>query len=369
MARNPLISVCMPSYNHERFLPTAIESVLNQTYRPVELIIVDDGSTDGSLQIANTYASRYPDTVSVFTHPNHNRRGISATANGAFQRSKGEYWCGLSSDDAYYPDKLERQVAYMEAHPGIGLLYGRVTEIDEHGNRLGDPAVRDLSRDRDAVASLLEANHIHGQTVILRRECLVQAGPHDEDLVYSDWELWIRVLARYRVAFLDGPLAYYRIHDTNTSVGSAPDVQLDRHLAVMSAVQRKARQVGGALDVETNGALLQLQIAFLMFCGGNRSGARAALHNAYRLSSTLCSDLSFLSGWLVRRRLELSVFMRPLAPDFFTWFTTEVSLLHGGSFPPPTVRRLSLSAMAATRLKLVEHDPFGVWGRLALGRS
>src|SRR5437660_12511814 len=99
--RAPLVSVCMPSFNHAPFLPTAIESVLAQTYPHVELVIVDDGSTDKSLEIARGYASRHPARVKVFTHDGNAHRGASATANLAFQRSGGGYWCGLSSDDAF----------------------------------------------------------------------------------------------------------------------------------------------------------------------------------------------------------------------------------------------------------------------------
>lgn len=352
MDRHPLVSVCIPSYNHERFLPTAIESVLNQTYRSIELIIVDDGSNDGSLAIAKSYASLHPETVRIFTHPGHERRGISATANLAFQHSSGDYWCGLSSDDAFYPDKIRRQLTYMETHPDVGLSYGPVTEIDARGTLLGTYPTRDLSRDRNPVASLLEGNKIHAQTVMVRREHLNRVGLHDEDLVYSDWELWIRVLARSRVAFIDGPLASYRIHETNTSLRVAPEIQRARHMAVMLAVQRKADQVGGALAADSNKALVQLQIAFLRFCGGDTVEARNALREAHRLSPSLCANTIFLGGWLARRHRELAVFMQDPADDLIAWFTTEISRLPGSSLLPARLRRTSLSAMTVTGLRL-----------------
>src|SRR5437016_14015646 len=90
----PLVSVCMPSFNHAPFLPTAIESVLKQTYPHVELIIVDDGSTDKSLEIAQGYAARYPGRVSVDTHEGNAHRGGVATAHLVFERVGGGYWSG-----------------------------------------------------------------------------------------------------------------------------------------------------------------------------------------------------------------------------------------------------------------------------------
>src|SRR5436309_3197635 len=133
MARGPLVSVCIPSYNHGRYLAVAVESVLAQTYRNFELVIVDDGSTDGSLDILERYSSRHPGTVKYFSHPGRVRRGVSITANLAIQRSHGDFWCGLSSDDAFCADKLERQLRFMQAHPDIGLLYGTAIAIDEDG--------------------------------------------------------------------------------------------------------------------------------------------------------------------------------------------------------------------------------------------
>lgn len=350
MAGRPLVSVCVPSYNHARFLPAAIESVLRQSYRPIELVVVDDGSNDDSLDVARAYAARDPDVVRVFTHPDGGHQGISATANAAFQHSSGRYWCGLSSDDAFYPDKVAGQVEDMEAHPDVGLMYGRVMQMDEQGNPIGLLPTVDLTRNPDPVVTLLQGNCIYGQTVMLRRECVDAVGQHDEQLMYSDWELWIRVLARFHVGFVDRPLAFYRVHAANTSVGSPPAVQRDRHLAVMQAVRRKAQEIGGALGRGYNLALLHLQIAYLAFCGGDRGAAHTALRDAHGASPALCGDVGFLSGWLFQRWIELTAFMESPAPDFVSWFATQVSSLPSRTAVPAFARRAAL--IAATRLRL-----------------
>ena len=324
VACTPLVSVCIPSFNHARFLPEAIESVLAQTYLHIELVIVDDGSTDGSLEIAQRYASRHPERVKVFVHDGNARRGISATGNLAFEKSRGDYWCGLSSDDAFVPDKVERQVMFLEQHPQIGILYGRPTMIDESGRAVGQGVVMDLSRERDPLRRLLEGNCIYGQTAMIRRECFEKVGLHDEALMYSDWELWIRIVAHYKIAFLPRPVTYYRIHTANTSIGRPPEIQLARHLEVMKALERKAAAIGGGLALPLSKALIQLQLAYLYFCAGARGAAARAVTAAYEIDPSVFRDSWFLGGWLRRRQGEVPSFMRSPADDFLPWFAGQV---------------------------------------------
>lgn len=135
MGRDPLVSVCVPSYNHGQFISMTIESVLAQTYHNVEVVIVDDGSSDNTLAVLERYATRYPSKVRVFTHPGGVHRGISASANLAFQKAEGEYWCGLSSDDLFYPDKVEQQVEFLKRNPHVAFVYGYAHAISGHDLR------------------------------------------------------------------------------------------------------------------------------------------------------------------------------------------------------------------------------------------
>ena len=352
-ARAPLVSVCIPSFNHARFLPAAIESVLAQTYRNIELIIVDDGSTDESLVIARGYAARYPDRIKVFVHDDHGRRGISATSNLAFQKSSGDYWCGLSSDDAYIADKVERQVAFMARHPDVGMLYGRAVLIDETGRSLGYPPVRDLSRESDPLSRLLEGNCIFAQTVMVRRQCFEKVGLEgysDEKLDYSDWELWIRIAANYKVAFLARPTAYYRIHATNTSLGQSPEIQRARHLEVMTLIERKGLMIGGSLARPFNRALVKLQLAYLYFCSGDQGVASRAIEAAFEIEPRILLDFRFLSGWLLRRQDQIASFMASPANDFPSWFSVQMLSIVSVGKPRGVLllsRRLQLAALLA----------------------
>src|SRR2546427_3598573 len=133
MLNQPKVSITIPSYNHARFLPAAIESALAQTYQHLEIIIVDDGSTDGSLQIAEEYGRRHADVIKVITHAGLRNRGISETVNLGFESATGSYWCGLPSDDLFHPRKIAEQVAFLERHPEIGWVYGYAQYIDTNG--------------------------------------------------------------------------------------------------------------------------------------------------------------------------------------------------------------------------------------------
>jgi glycosyltransferase involved in cell wall biosynthesis len=124
MALSSLVSVIIPFLNAEKFFEEAIESVFNQTYSTWELLLIDDGSSDGSTQIALDYASKYPDKVRYLTHDGHTNKGSSASRNLGIRSSRGKYIATLDADDIWLPNKLQEQVYLMESYPVIGMVYG-----------------------------------------------------------------------------------------------------------------------------------------------------------------------------------------------------------------------------------------------------
>jgi glycosyltransferase involved in cell wall biosynthesis len=124
MSSEPLVSVIVIFLNAERFIGEAIESVFAQTYDNWELLLVDDGSSDGSTRIAVDYAERHPEKVRYLEHPEHRNRGMSASRNLGICHAKGEYIAFLDADDVWLQRKLEEQVAILGSHPGAGMLYG-----------------------------------------------------------------------------------------------------------------------------------------------------------------------------------------------------------------------------------------------------
>ena len=126
-----LVSVVIPNYNYARFLPEAIDSVLAQTYGQIEIIVVDDGSTDDSREILDGYGDR----VTVIFQQN---AGVSAARNNGVSRSRGEYLAFLDADDAWLPAKIERQIAAFRGDEEIGLVHVGMVEIDGSGNSLSE---------------------------------------------------------------------------------------------------------------------------------------------------------------------------------------------------------------------------------------
>jgi len=225
--KKPKVSIGVLSYNNAKYLKTTIEGILSQTYNDFEVIIVDDGSTDESLAIAQEFELK-DRRVKVLTHPDQANRGISATCNLAVQKSGGEYIALLASDDVYYSNYIERAVEHLDSNPEVGFICGKVQCINEKGGYLPEIFGVDISIEKDPIKELISLNKINAPTVMVRRECYNTLGLYDEELIYSDWDMWIRLLTVYKIGFIPEKLTKYRIHTNNISVGIEPDLRIDR---------------------------------------------------------------------------------------------------------------------------------------------
>src|SRR5262245_19685019 len=125
MTTKPLVSIIVPFFNTAPFIAEAIESVRAQHYDAWELLLIDDGSSDGSTEIAQDYARRYPDQIRYLAHEGRQNRGKSTTRNLGLRQARGEYVTFLDADDLFLPDKLARQVKLLNAQPAAGMVYGR----------------------------------------------------------------------------------------------------------------------------------------------------------------------------------------------------------------------------------------------------
>lgn len=206
------VSVLIPSYNHERYLPLALQSVFEQTYTDYEVVVVDDGSTDRSVEILQSYKGQ----IRLYTQAN---RGTYATLNRLIAESRGQYLAILNSDDLWLPTKLEKQVAVLEAHPQVGLVHTYGEFIDHEGrplgkNPLGYPWPR--TKTGNIIEDLVRYNRIVPSSAMIRRECFERLGGFREDLYgLGDWEMWLRIALHYDVGFVDEPLTLYRVHAYN----------------------------------------------------------------------------------------------------------------------------------------------------------
>lgn len=208
----PAVSVLIPSYNHAPYLPLALQSVFEQTYTDYEIVVVDDGSTDGSVDLLRSCGDR----IRLFTQQN---RGTYATLNRLIAESRGRYLAILNSDDLWLPQKLEKQVALLVANPNTGLVHTYGYFIDDAGNRLsqnplGYPWPRTTCS--NPIEDLVRYNRIVPSSATIRRECFEKLGGFREDLYgLGDWEMWLRIALHYEIGFIDEPLTLYRVHATN----------------------------------------------------------------------------------------------------------------------------------------------------------
>ncbi|MBI4355948.1 MAG: glycosyltransferase [Candidatus Omnitrophica bacterium] len=207
LGMTPKVSVVVPTYNRAHLIPEALESIWAQTYRDLEVIVVDDGSTDDTREILRPWWPR----LRYIYQPN---QGCAAARNRGISLARGTYVAFLDSDDRWLPDKLAQQVAWLEAHSKAGLVYSRLWRYV-----LGRDAEREICP-RELPATFLDvlrgSGFIPTSTVMVRRRCLEAVGLFDVSLpVAEDWDLWLRIARRYPIAALPAVLAEHREHATN----------------------------------------------------------------------------------------------------------------------------------------------------------
>jgi len=214
----PKISVFITSYNHKEYLTEAIESVLNQTLRPFEIIIVDDCSSDGSQQVIRQFADRHSGLVRAYYHDRN--LGISKNKAFAQKQARGDWLTYLDGDDRFLPEKLKTEMEVIRNHPNVGLVYSNFYYMDSEGRRTGQWSDGPLPEGDvfiDVFGRNFPRNNVF-RNELVARGCLDAIGFYDEELItHEDWDFKIRLTSRYRVAACSTSLSEYRVHDRNIS--------------------------------------------------------------------------------------------------------------------------------------------------------
>jgi glycosyltransferase involved in cell wall biosynthesis len=307
----PLVSVVIPTYNYGHYVGEAIDSALAQTYPAVEVIVVDDGSTDDTRERLAVYGDRIRSIHQA-------NAGLSAARNTGIQAAKGQYVAFLDSDDAFHPRKLERQMAVVAADPAIGLV-GTEDFSDEPrvwGEVPESPPVARLT-----LEDIVTRSRFSPSSAVVRADCFPQVGLFDTSLrSVEDREMWIRIAAKYPVALVRQPLTWYRM--TPGSMSKNPEkmehferLVLDRafempELAGRWPLRRKALGLATAAS-----AWLYLEN------NRNRTAAARLLRSAIWWPLPLFPPLVNLP--LARLRLLLKVFRRSLSRPFSVDRQTE----------------------------------------------
>jgi glycosyltransferase involved in cell wall biosynthesis len=229
---NPAISVIMPNYNNEKYLPEAIESILNQTYKNFEFIIIDDHSKDSSWKIIQNYAGK-DNRIKAFR--NEKNLKIVKTRNKGFNlmSPNSKYIAIFDSDDISMPERLGKQVAFLEKNPDYGLVGSHTLIIDENSEIIG---YRKYETDfKKIIKNMLKKNQFAQPSVMIKKSALLNTGYYDDEFeVCEDYDLWFKFAKNYKIINIDEFLLKYRISNTQSK-----STKLKKTLIYTLKVQKK----------------------------------------------------------------------------------------------------------------------------------
>lgn len=299
----------MPSYNYGRFLPAAIDSVLAQSYDELELLVIDNGSSDGSYEIAQEYAQR-DKRVRVLTHPDHRNHGVNASLNLGLAEARGGYFGLLPADDVCLPAGLERRVTRLDAEPEASFVYGTAAFVEEDGERTGQIGGRapdemlGFDATGDLVQSLLFHDFVPGASTLVRRDALAAIGGFSDGVYFNDWYVTIRLLCRGRCVFVGGdPVVGYRLHERHRSEDNRA-ADRPRRLELFRALWHESGSAEDHLGAPRIRALVALQRAVHAYRLDEQDEARAAIVDALDADPALRTDAGYLAWWLDPRHGE-----------------------------------------------------------------
>ena len=249
------VSVCVPTYNGAAFIEETLRSIVNQSYQDFELLIVDDGSTDNTLEIVQSFSD-----PRIQLHRNPERLGIPGNWNRCLFLARGEYVCVFHQDDVMLPENLERKVQLLSADPTLGFVHSAVeTLVDESAPSSFADWIEDATEDtvwggpEYFRTLLLRGNRVCAPTAMARRRALLEQGGFDRDLGFAcDYAMWLRLCLTYRVGFLASPLVRYRWHGGNASHA----YQFERGVEEITEAGRRALKLSQDQVTQSDGLVL-----------------------------------------------------------------------------------------------------------------
>ena len=302
----PIISVVMSVYNGQTFLAEAVNSILRQTLREFEFLVIDDGSADRTAEILADYARR-DGRIRVLHHEN---KGRATSLNIGINLAVGGYIARMDADDIALPCRLEQQVAFMERHQEVGLLGGAIELINTTGQVLN--TLRPPLSDSEIRSLMLHHNPYH-PAVIMRKEVALAAGGYRKALLDAeDYDLYLRISERSQLANLDKPILQYRIHPGQVSICNT------RHQALCVLAARAAASLRKRGCPDPLSGVEEVTPQLLDALGVSTDQIQQTLLNAYQYWIPLLSqtypdaalraieELSHLSGFGYFERSELA---------------------------------------------------------------
>ncbi len=238
----PLVSVVVPCYNHEKYVKETIESIINQTYKNIELIVIDDGSKDNSVEIIKEMIPACEKRFPRFEFRHRENKGLSATLNEMVDWAEGKYFTGCASDDIMLPSKISLLVEKLESSDdSYSVAFGDAIFIDDNSNEVfidrktGEYTTEEngskffldyytFERDFDykdeksfgSYKTLLAGNYLPAMSYVIKLDKIREVGAWTSGNTIEDWEMWLKLSKNYKFAYIDEPVALYRWHENNT---------------------------------------------------------------------------------------------------------------------------------------------------------
>ncbi len=211
-SNQPLVSIIISCYNHHDYITSCIESVVHQTYNNIELIVIDDGSSDNSADILEQLSHKYH-----FSFERQENMGLTRTLNKALAKAKGKYIAPIGSDDILMLDKTEKQVAFLEVRDDIAVVGGSIICIDDQGTIKQKQRINHYHEADFKTVFLTPKQIPPSPTVMIRADILSAVNGYSTESNLEDLDLWLKIThAGYKIAVLNDIFAYYRVHRTNS---------------------------------------------------------------------------------------------------------------------------------------------------------
>ena len=249
MHNNPLVSVIIPAYNHEKYIDYCLNSIMDDKYPNKEIIIINDGSTDNTNDIIINWINKHNNVNVLVRYVNRENRGLCTTLNELVNLAKGKYLLVLASDDALYGDTVTKRVEILEQNETNNklVLISDALVIDNENNIILHSSMSEYNKgnklkyetEKGIMEEVIINPSISGATSLINKKIFNIVGPYAEDLKAEDWYFYQRAAAKRAIMFWNHPVSLYRVHPTNTSgLAASIDQQLGLTKSIIKTYYR-----------------------------------------------------------------------------------------------------------------------------------
>jgi glycosyltransferase involved in cell wall biosynthesis len=312
----PLISVVIPVFNGEKTIKETIDSVLKQTFTDFELLVINDGSQDLTVEVVEKIQDS---RIQVYSYPN---AGLAASRNRGIDRSTGEYIAFIDADDLWTPDKLEAQFNALKSHPEAAVAYSWTDYIDEYSQFLGKGGhitVNGNIYPHLLLTDLLE----NGSNPLIRKQAFIEVGNFDESLsAAEDWDMLLRLAIRYHFIAVSSPQVLYRISSNSMSFNV-----LQQERESLKVIERAFNQAPESLQYLKKPSLANLYKYLTYKSLEGTPQQKKGLVAARMLSSAVKNDLSLLQAKVIGKVVFKILVMVLLPPDLAQSVITKFKIL------------------------------------------